>query len=91
VSAARGPNVYAPNRRSGDFHPSIQTWAQFATAGLGVSAGAHGTRTDAGPAIDGFGLGLTRLAASIPGLSEVSPAAILAQIGNLRRIATARA
>ena len=37
------------------------------------------------------GLGLTRLAASIPGLSEVSPAAILAQIGNLRRIATARA
>jgi transposase len=37
------------------------------------------------------GLGLTRLATSIPGLSAVSAAAILAQIGNQRRIATARA
>jgi hypothetical protein len=37
------------------------------------------------------GLGLTRQATSIPGLPAVSAAAILAQIGNLRRIATARA
>jgi transposase len=36
-------------------------------------------------------LGLTRLATSIPGLSAVGPAAILAQTGDPRRFATARA